>query len=364
MKIAIIGTDGLPARYGGFETFVEQVVPHMIEAGHEVTVVGSGRGRPASDPPCIPRLRVVYLPLSANGAASVAFDVLSFGRVMHWAEGVLLLGVSAGLLVPVFRRLTRHSRLIVNVDGLESSRSKWVGIRGRFIALSEFIAVQSAPRIVADNPGIAELLRTRYGRGSAVIAYGADHVRPAPDAATCLQVLAGFGLVPGRYALTVARIEPENHIDLMIEAALASPFSGYAIVGNFNHGRYGRELRERYQGERRLCLIESVYDPHVLSCLRSQCKIYLHGHSVGGTNPSLVEMLPYGRPIAAWRCTFNQATLRGSGAYFDSAAELSRLLARHSFDDLIPPAAVRDDRSYVWSSIAGDYISLFRSIAP
>jgi glycosyltransferase involved in cell wall biosynthesis len=363
MNIAIIGSDGLPARYGGFETFVEQVVPHMIAGGHEVMVVGSAIGRRAGDQPQREGLRVVNLPMRANGASSVAFDTWSFARVARWADAVLLLGVSAGLLVPVFRRLTRRARLVVNVDGLESSRSKWAGARGRFLAVSEAVAARSATRLVADNAGIAELLRTRYNRGSAVIAYGADHVQPGPGAALCTPVLSEFGLENHGYALTVARIEPENHIGLMIEAMLASPLRRYAIVGNFSHGRYGRELRDRYGTEPRLCLIESVYDPHVLACLRSRCSIYLHGHSVGGTNPSLVEMLPYARPVAAWRCSFNRSTLRGSGAYFESGKELTELLYGTSFARYVPPAVVRDDPAYVWSNIAADYISLFREIA-
>lgn len=364
MRIAIIGTDGIPARYGGFETFVEQVVPHMIEAGHEVMVVGSAIGRPAVDDMHREGLQVVNLPMRANGASSVVFDVWSFARVACWADAVLMLGVSAGLFVPIFRRLVRRARLVVNVDGLESSRYKWAGVRGRFLALSEAVAVRSATRLVADNAGIADLLLDRFKRESAVIAYGSDHVLPSPEDDICAPVLSRFGLEAGAYALTVARIEPENHISLMIEAMLASPLHRYVIVGNFSHGGYGRALRDRYATEPRVCMIESVYDPHVLACLRSRCTIYLHGHSVGGTNPSLVEMLPYARPIAAWRCCFNSSTLRGTGAYFASCEELTALLSATSFSSYTPSGSVRDDPAYDWANIAADYLRLFSEIAP
>lgn len=363
MKISIIGTDGIPARYGGFETFVEQVVPHMVAAGHDVMVVGSAIGRRENDKPALEGLHVVNLPLRANGASSVVFDVCSFARVAHWADAVLVLGISAGLFVPVFRLLTRRSRLVVNVDGLESSRTKWAGARGRFLAYSELVAVRSATRLVADNTGIADLLRYRYNRDSSVIAYGANHVRPRPDDDSCKAVLSEFGVEPNSYALTVARIEPENHIGLMIEAMLGSPIPSYAIVGNFSNGRYGRDLRDRYSSEPRVRLIESVYDPHVLACLRSRCAIYLHGHSVGGTNPSLVEMLPYERPIAAWNCSFNRSTLRGSGAYFATREELTTVLCGTSFAGFVPPADVRDDPAYDWANIAADYVELFSEIA-
>lgn len=363
MKIALVGTDGIPARYGGFETFVEQVVPHLIALGHEVLVVGSSVGRHDAAP-ATPGLRVVNLPLRANGASSVLFDVLSVLRSARWADATVLLGVSAGLFVPVFRLVTKRGRLVVNVDGLESRRAKWSGLKGRFLAWSEAMAVRFAARVVADNDGIAELLRQRYGQGSTVIAYGADHVlKPKPEEAA-RRIREAFGLEAETYALTIARIEPENHIGLMIDAFLKSDQSRYVLVGNFQQSAYGRELQARHAEEPRISLVDATYDPLLLASLRSRCRVYLHGHSVGGTNPSLVEMLPYARPILAWDCRFNRSTLRESGAYFGNPCALTAALDGGAFEALVPPASVRQDPAYRWRAIAERYCQLIRSIAP
>jgi glycosyltransferase involved in cell wall biosynthesis len=362
MKIALIGSDGIPARYGGFETFVEQVVPHLVALGDEVMVVGSSLGR-SSSPPAIAGVRIVNLPLPANGALSVAFDIVSFARAAFWADAVVLLGVSAGLFVPVFKRLTRSGRLIVNVDGLESRRQKWAGASRRFLALSESVAVKHAPHLVADNEGIAALLTSIYRRESTVIAYGADHVARLTEEEAALELRNGPKLEPYGFALTIARIEPENNIDLMINAFLASHAAfPYVLVGNFARSEYGRTLRSKHRQERRLVLLDPIYQPSLLAALRSQCRVYLHGHSVGGTNPSLVEMLPYARPVLAWRCDFNCYTLRGSGGYFEAPSDLTLTLSTGDFERYIPPLAVREDHAYQWRGIAQRYSDLARSI--
>jgi len=363
MKIALVGTDGIPARYGGFETFVEQVVPHLLALGHEVLVVGSSVGRRETRP-ATPGLHVANLPLRANGASSVIFDILSVLRSARWADATVLLGVSAGLFVPLFRLVTRRGRLVVNVDGLESRRAKWSGLKGHFLAWSEAMAVRFAARLVADNDGIAELLQQRYDQPSTVIAYGADHVlEPAPEEAAT-RIRESLDLMPNVYALTIARVEPENHIGLMISAFLKSGQPRFVLVGNFRHSAYGRALKAQYANEARITLVDSTYDPLLLASLRSLCRVYLHGHSVGGTNPSLVEMLPYARPILAWDCRFNRSTLRESGAYFDSAASLTAKLDAGGFEAMVPPADVRLDQAYRWRAIAEHYCELMRSIGP
>lgn len=362
MRIALLGTDGIPARYGGFETFVEQIAAPLTVHGHEVLVVGSSVGRTRSEDKK-KSLRIVNLPLRANGASSILFDLLSFFRAFWWADAIVLLGVSAGIFTPVFRLFTRRSRLVINVDGLESRRQKWGALRRVFLAFSEACAVRFATRVVADNKGIADILMQRYGRSSTVIAYGADHVLlPDPREAE-RTIWESFKLESHIYALTIARIEPENHIDLMIEGFLRSGIARYVIVGNFKKSEYGRRLFQLYGEHQRVTLLESVYDPLLLASLRTQCRVYLHGHSVGGTNPSLVEILPYQRPIFAWDCDFNRHTLEQSGSYFNTAASLTDLLDAGNFERSVPPLSVRNASGYRWGVIAESYSKLIQSIA-
>jgi glycosyltransferase involved in cell wall biosynthesis len=360
VKLAIIGTRGLPARYSGFETFVMQVSPLIAKLGHEVLVIGSSVDRPAEDDdePLPPGVTTRNLPLRANGIASIPYDVASFATVCRWADAVLLLGVSAGPFVPIMQRFTRRGRLVVNVDGLEYRRAKWSPTAKRYLAFAENLAIRGARHIVADNTGIANIIQQTYRRSSTIIAYGNDHVAPIGDDERRGILESKFGLQPGGYLLTIARIEPENNIDMMVEAAAAKSAIPYVVVGNFSASSYGQKLVERYKGSSTIRLIPANYDPMVLAALRSGCAAYLHGHSVGGTNPSLVEVLPYARPIIACDCSFNRYTLSDNGAYFGSTEELSDLLQAGDFERYTPPVSLQKDARYQWQGIAEQYAAL------
>lgn len=354
LRIAIIGTDGLPARYGGFETCVEQLAPRLVDLGHSVDVLGSAVGR-SERAPDRGRLRHHYLPLRANGASSVPYDLIGFLQSVRRSDAVLLMGVSAGVFMPLMRALAGQRPVIVNVDGLESRRGKWQGFKRRFLEWSEALAVRHASHVVSDNPGIAEAVLQQYSRPSTVIPYGNDHVLQLPPAQAQAIVRERFGLEPGAYLFTVARIEPENHIAEMMEACLASGQSRYVVVGNFSTTVLGHELLARYRNEPRLVCIDALFEPQALAALRACCRLYLHGHSVGGTNPSLVEVLPYRRPILAYDCVFNRHTLQGQGGYFADKGQLIELLQSPSIDAWTPAAAGLYAGCYNWDNIARAY---------
>lgn len=358
MRIALIGTDGLPARYGGFETFVEQIAPRLAALGHEAVVVGSSVGRHGVSP-SVPGVRVISLPIRANGMQSIAFDLWSFWRVRHSVDSILLLGVSAGLFVPLMKLLFYRRPIVLNVDGLESRRAKWNGIAKAFLSLSERVAIGSAKSIVCDNEGIADIVQERYGRPSATIAYGNDHVRHLPLARATDIIGRRYNLQPNRYCLSIARIEPENNIAAMIDGFLFSSQERYVLVGNFNDTRYGIGIRDRVRSEPRIQLVDAIYDSEILGALRSCCRTYLHGHSVGGTNPSLVEILPYSRPVLAYDCVFNRHTLRGFCGYFMNPDNLSKALDSPDQSTFIPPASLVNAPEYRWPRIAELYIRRF-----
>lgn len=358
MRIGVIGSDGIPARYGGFETFVEQVAPHWVQLGHEVVVVGSAMGRDvatvdsqAYDSGIVCR----YISLSANGASSIVYDVLSFLKIWRDVDAVLVLGVSAGLFFPVFQMLAGSRRIVVNVDGLEARRAKWTGFRKRFLAVSEDVSIRHADVVVCDNDGIRDIVDAKYKVPTVTIAYGGDHVLAIRDDQADQMLNEKFGIVPQSYALSIARIEPENNIGLMIDAFLASEHARYVLVGNFSGTEYGRQLKQTYGGERRLLFVDSLYDHRALASLRSRCKFYLHGHSVGGTNPSLVEILPYARPVLSFDCVFNRRTLKNTGGYFSGKGDLGTYLAHDDFSRYIPPVEIRSDPRFTWRQIAADY---------
>ncbi len=359
MRIAIVGTDGLPARYGGFETCVEQLAPRLASLGHTVDVLGSSVGRTvrAQDHD---RLRHHYLPLRANGMVSVPYDLIGFLQSVGRSDAVVLLGVSAGVFMPLMRAIAGQRPVIVNVDGLESRRGKWQGFQRSFLGWSEALAVRHASHVVSDNQGIADAVMQQYGRTTTVIPYGNDHVVHLVPAAAQALVRKQFGLEPCAYLLTVARIEPENQIAEMMEAFQTSSQPRYVVVGNFGATALGRELLARYRDEPRILCIDSLFDPQALAALRSCCSLYLHGHSVGGTNPSLIEVLPYRRPILAYDCVFNRHTLRDGGAYFADQQQLAQLLQVPDVREWVPVAAELYAGCYRWDNIARAYESLCR----
>ncbi len=355
LRIAIIGTDGMPARYGGFETCVEQLAPRLARRGHATEVFGSSVGRTvfAADGE---RLHHRYLPLRANGLWSVPYDLLNFLVCWRRVDAMLVMGVSGGIFMPLLRRLAGRRRIIVNVDGLEARRHKWTGLKRWFLARSETLAIRHAHAVVSDNQGIADVVLALHGRASTVIAYGSDHVLQLPQGEAQALVHERFGLAPGGYLLTVARIEPENQIAEMLQAFLASPQPLYVLVGNFSGTPLGRELLARYQGEPRIRFIDSLFDPRGLAALRACCHIYLHGHSVGGTNPSLVEMLPYGRPLMVFDCSFNRYTLDNGGGYFVDVPSLTRQLHGPQEHAWVPGPSLAG--RYRWEAIADAYEAL------
>lgn len=354
LRIALIGTDGLPARYGGFETCIAELAPRLAAWGHQVEVFGSSKGRSARATD-LTGLRHRYLPLRANGAASVPYDVLSFLLSFRHSDAIVVMGVSGGIFMPMMRWLAGSRRIVLNVDGLETRRNKWRGLPRVFLRLSERLAIRHAHFVVSDNQGISDLVASTYGRSSTVIPYGNDHVLRIDPLQERELLRQRFGLVSGGYVLTVARIEPENQIAEMMTAALASDVDRYVVVGNFSTTALGQVLQQRYRDEPRIQCIDSLFEPQALAALRAGCRLYLHGHSVGGTNPSLIEMLPYRRPILAFDCVFNRHTLEGEGGYFAGLAELVQRLLEPDLQAWTPQQHGLVSTRYRWDDIALAY---------
>lgn len=356
--IAIIGTVGIPANYGGFETLAENLVAYNEDSGGEfdLTVYCSSSAFTAK-PEYYRGAALLYVGLDANGAQSIPYDVISLlDAVRRGHDQLLLLGVSGALILPLLRLFTK-ARIITNVDGIEWKREKWRGLARLYLRFAERVAVKFSHEVIADNQAIADYLMQAYGRDAVVISYGGDHAiwtEPDPLAASHL---------PDRYALGLCRIEPENNIEMILEA-----FDGLELplvfVGNWEKSDYGRVLRSKYAGHPSIILHDPVYETRGLRAIRDQASLYLHGHSAGGTNPALVEMMHFGIPIAAYDCPFNRHTTEEKALYFASAKEL-RMIARQLTEDRGRRigAAMYEiaQRRYTWSRIGQAYFNLLEN---
>ncbi len=346
-RVAIIGTQGLPARYGGFETLVENI----IGSGAQYTVFCSS----ADCPERLSHYRgaaLRYVPLHANGIQSIPYDILSMLGALRGFDTLLILGTSGCLFLPLLRLLTR-AKIVVNIDGLEHRRAKWGRLARLILRLSEASAVRWAHEVVSDNRAIADYVEERYGRTSHVVAYGGDHVlRPVSNELQA-SVLRRYGVEEGRFAFGVCRIEPENNCHVICEAFAAQQTTPLVMVGNWNVSAYSRELRKRFEGHPMLHLADPEYDLDTLCCLRRAARIYVHGHSAGGTNPSLVEAMQFGRPILAFDVSYNRHTTFSHASFWQTADDLLRLI--QDPDPVCPSGA----EHYAWARIAEQYEALY-----
>ena len=317
MKTAIIGTVGVPAAYGGFETLVENL---LTERGEDYIVYCSSsvyKNKMTS----YKGAGLVYIPISANGVGSIIYDAVSvLDAVRRGSDALLVLGVSGAFILPFVRRLTKK-KIITNIDGLEWRREKWSNFAKSFLKWSERVAVRCSDVVISDNEAIRDYVKSEYGVESEVIAYGGDHVLTGP--------LSG---AREGYAVGVCRIEPENNIHIVLKAFADT---GYALkmVGNWEASEYGRQLKQEFIGFNNIELINPIYDTATLFQLRDNCDFYVHGHSAGGTNPSLVEAMFFGKPIVAYDCVYNRFTMEGRGRYFVNVAELKSHIENLRMDE-------------------------------
>lgn len=315
-SVAFIGSAGIPNRYGGFEAFLEHCAPVMVSGDVTVTVTcdASLYEDRQTDYHGVKRL---FLGVRANGSASVVHDLLAFSRVCLTSTHIVVLGVSGGPWFPLWRLVCSllGKRLLVNIDGVEWRRGKFSRGRRAVLRIFDAVAQYCAHVIVYDNAALAPFVLPSCRYKSVEIAYSGDHVLRDPQACA----------VRGT-ALTICRIEPENNIEMLIEGVLGSRIDRYVVIGNWNGSEFGRQLRARYAGQARIEMLDPIYDPVKLANLRETSAVYLHGHSVGGTNPSLVEMLFYDNALLCYDCAFNRATVADCAGYFSDSGQLTELL--------------------------------------
>jgi glycosyltransferase involved in cell wall biosynthesis len=316
MTVSFIGSAGIPNRYGGFEAFLEHCTPSIVARGIDVIVTCDARLYRDKEP-FFSGVRRLFIGIPANGAASVVHDAVAFFRVFFQSDQIIVLGVSGGLWFPIFRILCEIAgkNLIVNIDGVEWRRTKFSPAKRKLIKFFDSVAQRFAHHVVYDNEALFEYVNASAKTKATCISYSGDHVLR----------LKKFVQEPGT-ALTVCRIEPENNLELMIEGFLSSRLVVYTIVGNWNGSEYSRSLQQRYASNARLRLLDPIYAPDQLAELRECCNFYLHGHSVGGTNPSLVEMLFYDCVIICFDVEFNRRTAGNAANYVSTAHELKTLL--------------------------------------
>jgi glycosyltransferase involved in cell wall biosynthesis len=357
IKLSIIGSVGLPANYGGWETLVDNVIK-FIAKDLKITVFCSSKVYKTKIFK-YKKAKLIYINLHPNGFQSIFYDLISMIYAIRISNIMLILGVSGCIFLPLIK-IFYKGKIIVNTDGLESERLKWGYFTRIFLSFSEALAVKFADCIVVDNQGISNHILKKYGRKSMLIAYGGDH---AKKIILSQNVKKTFNL-PHRYAFKVARIEPENNIEMILNCFAKIKFS-LVIVGNWQSSQYGKDLVKKFKKIPNIKILDAIYDLTILDQIRSNAYIYIHGHSVGGTNPSLVEAMSLGLPIFAYDVNFNRYTTDNSCLYFKNEKKLN-LLIKNIDKNLIPRIANKmkliANQKYKWSKISQQYLTLIRGL--
>ena len=320
-KIAIIGTVGVPSQYGGFETLADNLVRYHFDNNRsELITVYCSTSAFKTHPKHYHTARLRYLNLKANGFQSPLYDIISIiHAVCQGHNQILLLGVSGALALP-FLKILWWVNVVTNIDGIEWKRGKWNGFAKLFLRLSELLAVHFSNDIIADNQAIADYVASKYAKPCNVISYGGDHATKPIASITVANNL------PKKFALALCRIEPENNIHIILDA-FSKVKINLVFVGNWDNSDYGRQLKSQYSDHPTITILNPVYDPSSLKAIRERASIYVHGHSAGGTNPALVEMMHFGVPVFAYDCSFNRYTTEDKAIFFSTAVDLSRKLS-------------------------------------
>ncbi|MDL4772333.1 DUF1972 domain-containing protein [Actinomadura xylanilytica] len=359
----MVGTRGVPARYGGFETAVEEIGKRLAAAGHEVTVYCRGERHPE---PEYLGMKLVHLPaVKKKVAETLSHTGLS---VLHAArrrpDVALVFNAANSPLLPVLRTL--RVPVATHVDGLEWKRTKWSGTGRRYYRAAESLSVRWSDALIADAVGIQDYYRERFAAESVFIAYGAPILHETDTAK-----LAEAGYEPGGFHLVVARFEPENHVHVAVEGYRRSGATKpLVVVGSAPYAdAYTAEVKELAGDDPRITFLGGVWDQDLLDALYAGALTYLHGHSVGGTNPSLLRAMGAGASVVAYDVNFNREVLGvEAGRFFSDAASLAAEVeaaeaAPGEAADRGAAARKRAAERYVWDDVAASYERLCEDLA-
>jgi len=363
MRIAILGTRGIPANYGGFETFAEELSTRLVERGHDVTVYC--RSHHVSKDlkeykgvrlAVLPTIRQKYLDtvihtfLSAISASTKRFDA------------VLICNAANSPFIPILT--WNGTPVAINVDGLERKRKKWNWLGRLYYRVGEKASVWFATEVVTDARAIQEYYLAEYNQPSTMIAYGAEVVRHQE-----LSSIAEFGLEPETYFLYVSRLEPENNAAMVIEAFRKSKTDlKLVIVGDAPYAdEYKKLLRDLAGDDKRIIFTGFVFGSGY-KALQQNAYTYVHATEVGGTHPALIEAMGFGNCVLCLSTVENDEVGADAAIYFRNVEELASEIQNLSGDKVIVEqfrhrARERAMANYSWDAVTDEYEKLFRRLA-
>lgn len=362
MKIAILGTRGIPNYYGGFEQCAEYLALGLIERGFEVLVYNSHNHPYKENTWNGVSLQHCFDPEDTLGTAGqFVYDlncILDLRK--RNVDIVLQLGYTSssiwGWLLP------KKSVVTTNMDGLEWKRTKYSNKVKKFLLYAENLGIKYSDYLISDSIGIQDYITDKYAKDSTFIPYGA-HLFNEPDAGSLIE----FDVTEFSYNMLIARLEPENSIEVILDGVVSSETSKPFLVVGKHLTKYGEYLKDRYNTASNIKFVGGVYDIRKLNNLRYFSNIYFHGHTVGGTNPSLLEAMASNSLICANDNPFNRYILNDDAYYFKTAGDVAVHLNKIEHIDLVCQGMIQANRDkitniYAWDIIIDQYAKHFQEI--
>ena len=358
-KLQILGIRGIPAAHGGFETFSEYLALYLVDRGWDVTVYcqEEGNGGISESEWC--GVKRVHIPIAGDGPKStVLFDYKSVIESCNRDGLILTLGYNTAILNAIYR--LRGKTNLINMDGIEWRRGKWGAIAKAWFYLNERFGCWFGNHLIADHPDIKAHLASRVSQSKiTMIPYGAEPVFQAD-----VKLLDAYGLVPNNYGVLIARAEPENSILEAVQAFSCKRRNRKLVVlGKYEpeNNAYHRAVMAAASDE--VVFVGAIYEKPIVNALRHFARFYVHGHQVGGTNPSLVEALGACSPVLAHDNVFNRWVAGDAAEYFSDAASCSERLDQLFSDDgrveeMRISARARFEKQFTWDRILREYEAL------
>jgi len=356
LKVSLIGTNGIPANYGGFETLTEYLAK-FLNKDYEMYCY-------CAKTPKEKRLKtfhnttLIYLPFKANGWQSMVYDALSIIDSLFKHNVLVVLGFSGVFAFPL--KFIFGKKIIFNIGGIEWQKVRGSKFTGRFEVLVkkgfEWICVKSSDTIIVDNQVLYDYVKEKYNIVPVLAEYGGDH---AIKESVSLELLEKYPFLDKSYDVTVSRAQEDMNIHLVIDAYKAIPERKLVIVSNWNTSDYGKSLKNENQNKyENIILLDAIYDLKILNTIRGNCAIYLHTHSLCGTAPSLVEAMSLGLPVICFDVPTNRATTEEKSYYFkdiDSLKSILRAFNTEKIKELGGDMCEIASRRYTWKRVVNIY---------
>jgi glycosyltransferase involved in cell wall biosynthesis len=359
VKIAILGTRGIPNNYGGFEQFAEFFSVYLKKKGHDVYVYSSSTHEYQEGE--YEGVKLIHCKDPEHKIGTVGQFIYDFNCIRDSRKRkfdiILQLGYTSS---SIWRRyLPKKSMIVTNMDGLEWKRTKYSKKVRSFLKYAESLGVKGSDHLIADSVGIQEYLKNTYKVDSKYIPYG-SFLFDQPDAS----VLSNYNLQPYSYNMLIARMEPENSIEVILDGVVKSENKElFLVVGKHDVNKFGAYLKEKFGSFENIRFVGGIYNQDHLNNLRYYSKLYFHGHTVGGTNPSLLEAMGSNSLIAAHNNQFNAAILNEDAFYFNNTDEVASILkkveSKNEYSSFMSRNETKIKEKYSWELINKAYLDFF-----